>query len=266
MSLINDKNLETVLSGVKAYVDSNGVQSNWSQNNPVKADYVKNRTHWEENGVVHKLDKKYLPDDVAYIDLVESKLEFKADKTEVDAAFAEVNTSLAEVDTALAEVDTEFDNVYSEMKAAKDYVLLRDTNGGYEYIVQIQNGNLVSVCKATGIRLAAAPNKIDYIDGEIFDPTGMVVVVDRQDGSKTVLDNSLFSNVVVGQNGTIELSYTEAGQTFTISGTCIDLFVLGDFEYVAEADGTYTLTGWKETYNGVQSTELVVPDNSLINL
>lgn len=266
MSLINDKNLDTVLSGVKAYVDSNGVKSNWNQNNPAKADYIKNRTHWEENGVVHKLDKKYLPDDVAYVDLVESRLESKADKTEVDTVLADINTSLTEVNTALDDVDVEFDNVYSEIKSAKDYILLKDTNGGYEYIIQIQNGNLVSICKAVGIRLVTVPNKIDYADGEVFDPTGMVVVVDRQDGSNTVLDNSLFANVVVGQNGAIELSYTEAGSTYVISGTCVSLFMLRDFEYIEEPDGTYTLTGWKETYNGESSTELIIPDNSLINL
>jgi hypothetical protein len=37
----------------------------WNQNNENAPDYVKNRTHWEdEDGTVHKLDKKYLPDDI----------------------------------------------------------------------------------------------------------------------------------------------------------------------------------------------------------
>ena len=35
----------------------------WNQNDENAADYIKNRTHWEdEDGTVHKLDKKYLPD------------------------------------------------------------------------------------------------------------------------------------------------------------------------------------------------------------
>lgn len=42
--------------------------------------------------------------------------------------------------------------------------------------------------------------------------------------------------------------------------------VLKDFEYVVEDDGTYTLTGWKQTLNGQPSTECVIPDIYLINL
>ena len=41
---------------------------------------------------------------------------------------------------------------------------------------------------------------------------------------------------------------------------------LSDFEYVANEDRTYTLTGWKETLNGVSSTRLVIPDDNRIKL
>lgn len=39
-----------------------------------------------------------------------------------------------------------------------------------------------------------------------------------------------------------------------------------DFEYTENADGTVTLTSWKETLNGEPSTELVIPDNERIIL
>lgn len=39
-----------------------------------------------------------------------------------------------------------------------------------------------------------------------------------------------------------------------------------DFEYTKNSDGTYTLTAWKGTLNGVASTELVVPDDQRIVL
>jgi seryl-tRNA synthetase len=42
----------------------NVVQSDWNQNDETAPDYVKNRTHWEENGIVHKIDEKYLPDSI----------------------------------------------------------------------------------------------------------------------------------------------------------------------------------------------------------
>ena len=50
-----------------------------------------------------------------------------------------------------------------------------------------------------------------------------------------------------------------------VSESAID-DTLKDFEYVAEDDGTYTLTGWKQTLNGQPSTECVIPDIHLINL
>lgn len=35
----------------------------WAQNDPTAKDYIKNRTHWVSNdGTVHKLDEKYLPE------------------------------------------------------------------------------------------------------------------------------------------------------------------------------------------------------------
>ena len=38
----------------------------WNQNDPTAKDYVKNRTHWvDDDGTVHKLDKKFLPDSSA---------------------------------------------------------------------------------------------------------------------------------------------------------------------------------------------------------
>lgn len=40
--------------------------------------------------------------------------------------------------------------------------------------------------------------------------------------------------------------------------------VLQDFTYTDNGNGTYILTGWKGTTNGVTSTELIVPDDSRI--
>lgn len=42
--------------------------------------------------------------------------------------------------------------------------------------------------------------------------------------------------------------------------------LLGDFEYIVNGDGTYTLTAWKGTLNGVPSTKIVIPDDSRIIL
>lgn len=42
--------------------------------------------------------------------------------------------------------------------------------------------------------------------------------------------------------------------------------ILIDFEYTDNGNGTYTLTAWKGTLNGVESTELIIPDDSRIIL
>ena len=39
-----------------------------------------------------------------------------------------------------------------------------------------------------------------------------------------------------------------------------------DFEYTDNRDGTVTLTAWKQTLNGVASTECVIPDDNRIIL
>jgi hypothetical protein len=40
--------------------------------------------------------------------------------------------------------------------------------------------------------------------------------------------------------------------------------LLQDFTYESNSNGTYTLTGWKGTLNGVTSTQCVIPNSNLI--
>lgn len=42
--------------------------------------------------------------------------------------------------------------------------------------------------------------------------------------------------------------------------------LLTDFEYTENDDGTYTLTEWKGTCNGEESTEIIIPDDEQIVL
>lgn len=41
---------------------------------------------------------------------------------------------------------------------------------------------------------------------------------------------------------------------------------LVDFTYDENEDGTYTITGWKGTYHGIESTECIVPDSNMIRI
>jgi hypothetical protein len=68
-------------NNVKVYASKNWVEekilnsrSDWNQNDESAPDYIKNRTHWVEQHdgkeVVHKLDGKYLPDGVPWIERI----------------------------------------------------------------------------------------------------------------------------------------------------------------------------------------------------
>ena len=78
--------MKTILSAIQTWTKGKIKEStaDWNQNDSNADNYVKNRTHWEEDGVVHKLDFKYLPDDVATINYVDDKIdditEIKMDK------------------------------------------------------------------------------------------------------------------------------------------------------------------------------------------
>lgn len=161
------------------------------------------------------------------------------------------------------------DSLVNELNAIKDAVVLKDSANGYNYIVQIKNGTLITYCACDHIELTAMPMKTEYVRGEAFDPTGMVIAAVMQDGSTNVIEGYSYTEYVMSDN--IEIQYVEVGTAHTLSipvtVTEFDPTVaLVDFDYTANDDGTYTLTGWKGTYQGVTSTEMIIPDNSLIIL
>ena len=43
-----------------------------------------------------------------------------------------------------------------------------------------------------------------------------------------------------------------------------DISILQDFDYIENDDGTFTLTAWKGTYKGKDSTIMVTPDSELV--
>ena len=100
--------MKTILSAIRAWIkrEMNLVENkitastaDWNQNDPNADNYVKNRTHWtDENGIVHKLDKKYLdlPDNIATTDDVESAKQEVMELAEEAHSIAEEAHSAAE--------------------------------------------------------------------------------------------------------------------------------------------------------------------------
>lgn len=68
------------IANVRKEIKNNS--TDWNENDPNKNSYVKNRTHWiDEEGVVHKLDQKFLdiPENVATTDEVQEVLQVAND-------------------------------------------------------------------------------------------------------------------------------------------------------------------------------------------
>ena len=156
------------------------------------------------------------------------------------------------------------------IEAPKNYITLKDEKNQYDYIIKMSNGNLISMCKCAKIEVVEMPTKTEYIDGEPFDPTGMIVTAICQDGSRREISGCTYDSIVTSNNGSIfEINYTEYNTVYTtiITLTVIDTTAaLSDFGYITNADGTYTLTEWKGTANGVVSTECIIPNNAKIKL
>lgn len=154
-----------------------------------------------------------------------------------------------------------------------DHVVIVDQENGYHYFVKMDNGTLVSFTRCVGIEISNLPTKMTYYEGDCLDLSGIVIIGKREDGTLFEIDDYVCS---VNEDSAVtesvcNFTYNECGEEFT---TAIEFelqpfdpsIVLVDFDYQKESDGSYTITGWKETCNGQPSTELIIPNNSFINV
>lgn len=145
--------------------------------------------------------------------------------------------------------------------------IMQDTITGYSYILEIQNGNLVTRQCFVEIRITTPPDITSYYYGEPIDVTGMVVEGVYGDGSSEVIENYTYPEHITDGTKLI-VSYTQSDTVLTAECELtieeFDESLLVDFEYIKNNDGTYELTAWKGTTNGVVGTEIIIPNNSLI--
>ncbi len=150
-----------------------------------------------------------------------------------------------------------------------DSIIMKDQVNGMNYIVCMRNGNLVSYSKAIDITLAVPPTKMSYMEGEYLDTTGMVVNAICEDGGTREITDYTCDNYVTMNNPAFTIAYVENDVEYTltidVTVTEFDETILQDFTYEKQNDGTYLITDWKGTVNGVESPEeMVVPNNGLI--
>lgn len=148
-----------------------------------------------------------------------------------------------------------------------DVITMIDRISGCKCYVYVEDGKLTSSLAVTGIEVASMPTNTTYMEGQAFDPTGMVVNAILADGSTSEIADYTYGNVTGSEFviSYIDVSGAIVSTTINLTVTEFDPTVeLIDFEYDANDDGTYTITGWKQTLNGEQSTEMILPNNSLI--
>ena len=203
--------------------------------------------------------------------------EIKIGGTNQDDANAKTLATQEYVDSSNKQSDwnqmdeTAKDYIHNKPLISRTSIILVDEVNGLEYVISMRNGSLVSRCVTSEIALSVAPSKTSYFEDDIFDPTGMVVTAMCADGATVdITDNIIYSTAPLTTDMTsIQVSYVEGGRTFTINipitvAAFDPAVVLKDFTYTDNGDGTYTITDWKQTYNGVSSTELIVPNSSRI--
>lgn len=81
---------------------------------------------------------------------------------------------------------------------------------------------------------------------------------------KTFTPDEMASYVYIPYDRTASYLY-DTIQTYDVE-IGAELPDLTDFTYTINSDGSFTITGWKETYQGVSDTKIVVPNNGLITV
>jgi hypothetical protein len=93
----------------------------------------------------------------------------------------------------------------------------------------------------------------------------------KDEGSTLGFTCEFDNGIVTNSSGAVVVNGNVVIGTETITDRLIATianmdFILQDFDYTANDDGTYTLTNWKQTLNGEPSTKMVIPNYSVIRL
>lgn len=147
-------------------------------------------------------------------------------------------------------------------------IVLKDGVNGYNYLIKMENGNLVSQCAIERIDIVEYPTNTRFVEGEVINFPDMVVIATCYDGSKRQVEHTCDPAVATLNTPHILITHTEGGIVHGGTSLWIDIVpiedALIDFDYNDNGDGTYTITGWKETLNGEPSTEMIVPNSNKI--
>lgn len=94
-----------------------------------------------------------------------------------------------------------------------------------------------------------------------------LIIVETENGTKSISKENFLTNIrsLIFLDSVTGNEYIVSVQNGELKVQTMEE-ILVDFEYTKNEDGTYTITDWKGTYNGEDSTKLVIPAYSKIIL
>ena len=196
----------------------------------------------------HKIDPIFLPDSL--FETIDNIFETIEENSNIQPDFKQEN-SVAK------------DYIKNKPRIDQNYIILTDIVNNSDYYIYIANGNLITHKVPINIEVTTPPIKTDYMRGETFDPTGMVLTAYYDNGTSEIVEFYSYPTEPLENCGNFELIITAFSHKTVVP---ILVFHLDDFEYTDNNDGTYTITAWKGTLNGETSTEMIVPDTNRIKI
>ena len=157
-----------------------------------------------------------------------------------------------------------------------DGFTMRDQTTNYKYLMQLRDGVLTSILLPSSISVDSS-SLTNLMEGDVIEGNDLTINATYPDGTTSALSDSDKENITCTPKELntdvkqITVKYKvgdyELTQIINVTVSAFDPAVkLQDFNYTSNANGTYTLTGWKETHNGVASTEMIIPNNKKIIL
>ena len=262
--------MKTILNGFKTWVSDvvKTSTADWNQSDKEAANYIKNRTHYDD---IIKTDISGATYTISGITLSNLTVTHEPIPLELGQVWQmrQMHYSGSWTDAVEEEVkQDEYGTLYigsleGNYLTKTELTLMSGT---------VQQGfNTVEITCISGYATQREIKQLDekYIPDSVARITDIDGVSKSVDGvSKSVDDlesvilaNSIIlSDYITGQKYKIQI---ENG-TLVTKPTTGDLLI--DFDYRTNSDGTYTLTGWKYTLDGVDSTELAIPGSKNIIL
>lgn len=184
--------------------------------------------------------------------------------TGLSSVLSKINSCFAR----LSHTHTKADIIGLSDNEAVEYIALTDRINSYTYIIEMRDGQLCASCECSSIMVSKLPDKINYEVGETLDLTGLEISATCKDGSIREIPVELCVINHTDGEELVTITYTELGKEYTTNFAITIASIetqLVDFEYTTESS-TYTLTEWKGTTDGVESTECIIPDDPRIIL